>query len=301
MPEHQPGGLVLQMEQVELLAELAVIALLGFLEPVQVGVLVLLLRPGRAVDPLQHLVARIAPPVRSGELHQLEDLEFAGRRHVRAAAQVDERAFTVQADRFAVGDRRDDLGLVALPDRLEEAHRLVAIPLLADDGFVLLREFGHLRLDRGEVLGGERTLVREVVEETVLDDRPDRDLGVGEEILHRVGEQVRRRMTDHIEPVGVLVGHDRERGVVVDAMRGVDEGAVDPAGQCGLGEAGADRGGHVGHGRRRREFANRTVGQADFRHVRVLWVGGLCGESGAGRRGPARCKKKVRSSRTFLG
>ena len=53
-----------------------------------------------------------------------------------------------------------------------------------------------------EILGRERALVREVVVEAVLDHRADRDLRVGKELLHRVGEQVRRRMAQHVEAGG---------------------------------------------------------------------------------------------------
>ena len=90
VPEHHARRFVLQVEEIELAAEPAVVALLGFLERVQIGVQVFLVRPGGAVDALQHLVLRIAAPVGAGDLHQLEDLELAGRRHVRAAAQIDE-------------------------------------------------------------------------------------------------------------------------------------------------------------------------------------------------------------------
>ncbi len=82
---------------------------------------------------------------------------------------------------------------------------------LRDDGLVLLRELRHLRLDRREILGRERPLVRKIVVEAVLDHRADRHLRVGKQLLHRVGEQVRGRMAQHVEAVGILVGDDRER------------------------------------------------------------------------------------------
>ena len=103
MPEHHAGRLVLQVEQVERAAELAVVALLGLLDPVQVGVEIFLPGPGGAVDPLQHLVSRVAAPVRAGKLRQLEHLELAGRRHVRAAAQVGEAPLGVERDRLVGG------------------------------------------------------------------------------------------------------------------------------------------------------------------------------------------------------
>jgi hypothetical protein len=82
--------------------------------------------------------------------------------------------------------------------------RLVARQNPARHRLVLLRELGHLRLDRREILGSERALVGEVVIEAVLDDRTDRHLRVGKELLHRVSEQVSRRMADQLEPVGSL-------------------------------------------------------------------------------------------------
>ena len=98
MPEHRARRLFLQMEQVELAADAAMVALLGLLEPVQVVLELLLVAPRGAVDALEHLVARIAAPVGAGDLHELEGLELAGGRHVRAAAQVDPVALAVEAD-----------------------------------------------------------------------------------------------------------------------------------------------------------------------------------------------------------
>ena len=131
MPEHHARRLFLRVEEVELLAELAVVALLGFLDAVEVGVEVLLLRPRRAVDALEHLVARIAAPVGAGDLHELEHLELARGRHVRPAAEVDEVAFAIERDGLVARDRGDDLGLVVLAHALEELDRVVARHLRA--------------------------------------------------------------------------------------------------------------------------------------------------------------------------
>ena len=101
-----PGRFLLDVEEIELRAELAVVALLRLLEHLQVRVLLLLLRPGGAVDALEHLVLRVAAPVGAGDLHELEDLQLAGRRHVRPAAEVDEVALPVQRDRVSFAGMR---------------------------------------------------------------------------------------------------------------------------------------------------------------------------------------------------
>jgi hypothetical protein len=107
------------VEEIELLAETAVVALFGLFEHVQIGILIFLSGPGRAVDALQHLVLRVAAPVGTGHLHQLEDLELAGRRHVRATAQVGEITLAIERDILACRNRGNDLGLVVLADGLE--------------------------------------------------------------------------------------------------------------------------------------------------------------------------------------
>ena len=124
VPEHRADGLVLEVEQVHLPAELAVVAALGFLEAIEIGLELLRVRPCGAVDALQHLVARIAAPIRARELHELEArAEPPRRRQVRAAAQIDEIALAIQRDRLAGRNRADDLGLVALALGLERTPR----------------------------------------------------------------------------------------------------------------------------------------------------------------------------------
>src|ERR1039458_1883038 len=84
------SGEVLDAEEVELFAELAVVALLGFFELGEILVDLLLAEEGGAVDTLQLLVVLVAFPVGAGDGEQLERLDLGGRRHVRAAAEIDE-------------------------------------------------------------------------------------------------------------------------------------------------------------------------------------------------------------------
>ena len=83
-------------------------------------------------------------------------------------------------------------------------HRIVARQHAARDRFVLGGKLGHALLDRDQVLRREGPLVGEVVVEAVLDHRSDGDLGVGKELLDRVGQQVRRRVRITSRPSGSL-------------------------------------------------------------------------------------------------
>ena len=68
-------------------------------------------------------------------------------------------------------------------------------------------------------------------------------------------------MADDVERLRILVGDDRELRVVVDDERRVDELAVDPAGERGLGQARADTRRDFGHGHGRIEVLLAAVGQ----------------------------------------
>ena len=59
-------------EEVQLLAETPVIPLLHLFEELDVCLQGILTRKGGAVDPRQHLVLLVAPPVGSGEAEKLE-------------------------------------------------------------------------------------------------------------------------------------------------------------------------------------------------------------------------------------
>ncbi len=269
MPEHEARAFFLQMEQVERLADLAVVALVGFLELREVGLEILVAEPRGAIDALEHLVVRIAAPVGARDLHELECAQLRRIRHVRAAAQIDPVALPVQRDLLARRDDVvDDLRLVDLALVLEESDRVVLRHDAALDRQRLGDDLVHLGLDLREVVGRERRLAREVVVETVVDDGTDRDLRVGEQPLRRLREQVRSRMTQDVERLGALLGDDRQLRVVFDAETRVDELAVDLAGERGLREAGADRRGDVLHRDSVIELALAAVGERDVDHGR---------------------------------
>jgi hypothetical protein len=103
----------------------------------QIRIEVVLARPRGAVDALEHLVLRVAPPVGAGDFHQLEDLELARRRHVRTAAEVGKPPFGIERDVLLGRDRRNDLGLVVLAESLEVRDRVVPRHELAGDRLVL--------------------------------------------------------------------------------------------------------------------------------------------------------------------
>src|SRR6266478_1036907 len=128
--------------------------------------------------------------------------QYAG--DVGAAAEIDEVSLLVQGHRRRV-EAPDDLHLERLVALLEEADGLLAGQLRAHERLVRFGQLPHSGFDPLEILGRERRGLGEVVVEAVLDGRPDGDLDLGEELLHRL----RHEMSG-----GVTEGGQRLRGAV---------------------------------------------------------------------------------------
>jgi hypothetical protein len=112
--EREPGPLFGHHEDAELLAELAVVPLLGLLHHGEVLVEVLLVLEGGAVDAGEHLVVLVALPVGAGLGCDLEGLEALGVGEVGSHAHVDVVALLVEGDAGVLGKIADVLDLVLL-------------------------------------------------------------------------------------------------------------------------------------------------------------------------------------------
>jgi len=104
-PERRAGRERVEVEEVELLAELAMVPLLRFLLLLQPGVQVLLVEERRSVDALQLRIAVVAAPVRPRDVEQLDDTDLARRRGVRPEAEVDPVAVAVERQRLRLPSR----------------------------------------------------------------------------------------------------------------------------------------------------------------------------------------------------
>ena len=259
--EREARGLLAHHEQVHLAADLAVVALLGLFEVVQILVKLGLLEERRAVEALQLLAACVGTPIGACQLHELDGADFAGRRDVRAGAQIDEGAVTVDGD-LLVGEVVDVLELEALVG--EDLLRLLDGDHLADEGLVGLDDLLHLLLDGAEVVGGDVLGQQEVVEVAVIGCRAEGDLRAGEQLLHGLGHDMGAGMAQDMQRLGAFRRDDLDGGAIVDGGGQVDELAVDLTGKRGLRKARADGSRHVGDGCPGVQRFLRAVGQNDF-------------------------------------
>src|SRR5579883_288570 len=84
-------------EQLQLLAQDAVIAFLRLFELMQIRIKILLVEKGSAIETQKLFATGIILPVRAGDVEELERADLAGVGNVWAAAQINELTLTVEA------------------------------------------------------------------------------------------------------------------------------------------------------------------------------------------------------------
>mmetsp|Transcript_16800 Transcript_16800/g.56766 ORF Transcript_16800/g.56766 Transcript_16800/m.56766 type:complete len:215 (+) Transcript_16800:1027-1671(+) len=131
---------LLDREQVQLLPQNAVVALLRLLQAPAVLLELPGLWEGGAVDARERLALLVAAPVRPSHALQRHRLgvQLASRLDVRARAEVPPLVTNRVDGDGVVLDAVQDLELEALADGLDAPPRLVARHLLAHDGVILL-------------------------------------------------------------------------------------------------------------------------------------------------------------------
>ena len=239
MEEREARAFLVQAEEVELLAELAVVALLGLLEHVKVGVEVCLLLEGRAVDALQHLVVLIAAPVSTSDAHELQGLDLARRDDVRASAEIRELALRVHRDLLAFRQVVDELDLVGLAFLLEELQGLFAADLLALELEILLDDLLHLFLDVRKISFRQLAVDVEVIVEAIVDGRSDGQahIRVLVEALDGLCEDVGCRVAQGPAAILIVERQELDLAVFIEDGREVLRLAVHLSSQHLLGQA----------------------------------------------------------------
>ena len=182
----------MEHDQAEILAELAVVALLGLFQPRQVRVELLLREEGRPVHPLHGLILRVALPVGVRRRQQLERLQPADRRHVRADAEVEKGAFDVVGRHHVAAFFLDQLHLERLAAVGEERLGVGLRHHHPLERAVLGGNRLHPRFNPRQILRHERLLDHEIVEEALVRRRTDAALRLRELGQHRRGQQMRR-------------------------------------------------------------------------------------------------------------
>ena len=174
MPEHRTLSLFLQVEEIHLAADFAVIALFGFLDHGQVGFELFFIGPARAVNALQHFVIAVATPIGTGKFGQLERLsQLAGRGQMRPTAQIFPVALTIDGNCLFAGNIGNDFGLVNLANFAEMGNRFRPIPNFSDNRLIAPDNVVHALFDGFQIVQTERGFTGKVVKEAVFNHRPD--------------------------------------------------------------------------------------------------------------------------------
>ncbi len=201
--EGEAGTLVPEHKEAQLLAQTAVVPLLGLLDARQILVQLLLLGEGNAIDALEGLPVGVAPPVggvAGGELQGVA-LHPACGVQMRPGAQVGKLSLLVEGNDLALGEVVDELHLKRLALVLHELKGLGPGQFEPLQLQLLLADLPHFALDLLQMLGGKGEGGVHVVIPPLVNGGADGQLHLRPKTLHRLGHDVGASV-----PIGLAVG-----------------------------------------------------------------------------------------------
>ena len=273
VPEYRTMRLLLQVKQVHLAAQFAMVALGGFFEAQQVRVELLLVEPAGAIDARKLGIILVAAPIGPGNAHQLEcsGVELSGRGQMRAAAHIHPVvARPIDRQLLTLGQFGRPLGLEAFASIFPGLDEVIARNDFAAQRLVGADDLAHRFLDRRQVILGKRAAIgrgHHVIIETVVGCRAKGNLRAGVQFLHRLGKHMRKIVAGKFQRIRLILRRDqREVGIGFERTHDIAHLAIDARGQRSLGEAGADRSGNIRRGGSARNFSGGAIGKGYTDH-----------------------------------
>ena len=134
------------------------------------------------------------------------------------------------------------------------------------NGQILLGDGGHFGLQLFQVLRGEGGRDIEIVVEAILDGGADGKLGAGEQVLHRLGQDVGSGVIEGALALLILKGEDLHGAVVVQQIAEIRDLAIHQ-GAAGIAvQAHAQILGKIGDGLGSGQLLDRAIFQGNFDH-----------------------------------
>ena len=153
-----------------------------------------------------------------------------------------------------------------LTQAIEISHRLVAGQHATCHRFVFGGQRDHPFFDRNQVFRREGPLEGKIIEKPMLNHRTNRDLRFRKQFFDSISQQVRRRVADDFQPIGVFGRDDGQGAVCLDQKTGVDHFAINLARQRRLGQTRTNGGRHLSHRHRAGIVTFGAVRKCDLNH-----------------------------------
>ena len=244
MEEGEARAFIVEAEQPQFPAQLAMIPLTRHLEALQVLLQFLPGGKGGAVNTGEHGIVALAAPVSSGHRQQTDGADLGGVGDVRPAAEVDEATHLVGADDGVGRQIADQFQLVGLVGK--EGFGLLLAYLAPLERLVCGDQSLHLRGELGQVVLPHRPREIEVVVEAVLDRRTDGHLGARKEPGGGLGQNVRRRVADHVQTFARRGGKDAHLVALGERDTEIDDSVSHAGGYGRFGQPRPNRGRDIG-------------------------------------------------------
>ena len=153
------------------------------------GLEVVAVLEGHAVDALQHRARAVAQPIGPGDMGQLEPVggHLAGVLEMRATAEVLPVPVPIHPQVLVGGDLVDQFHLIGFAAFFVVGQRVGPAPDFGAHGIARVDDLLHLGFDLAKVFGGKGLGAVKVIEPAIVAHRADGDFDVRPNLLHRGG------------------------------------------------------------------------------------------------------------------
>ena len=195
MPQNESGtDRFGDAEQIQFLAEFAMVALFGFFNALEILFQLLFRGESDTVNALEHRIGFLPAVIGAGNGNQFECADLRGAFHMRTAAEVNEIAAFVHGDDAVFGNIRETFQFIFLIR--EHFFRFVAGDFDAFKRIVRLDDFRHFFFDGGKFFDFQVFRKIEIIVEAVFRTGADIELGFRIKLFDRRRHHMRGAVAD---------------------------------------------------------------------------------------------------------
>ena len=146
------------------------------------------------------------------------------------AAHIEPVTLSIDGNFLALRDNVfDDFDFVAFADLIKLTFGFIAIPDLSLDRQIARNNFLHALFDFFQIVRREGLFPGEVVVKTVLNGWSNGHLSARKQLLHGLGHDMRSVMPNELQRFIAFGCDDREFGVLLDQIGGINQLAINLA------------------------------------------------------------------------
>ena len=266
MPEHHPWSFLLEMEELQLFTNLAMVAFLSLFQSLKVLIQGFFITPGGTINTLQHFVLGVTTPIGSGNGSQLERLKFSSIGDVGASTEIDEFALAIKRDIFIAMNAANNLNFVLFAHPFEHGNCITPAHQRTMNRQIFQHNLAHFFFNFLKIFRRKWTRIGKVIEESIVYDWANRNLGLREQSLYCLSHQMGARMSYDRKTIRIAISNDGQFTILVNHEGRINQYPIYTTSQRCTCQARPYRRSNISNAQRQIKVARASIRQSNCGH-----------------------------------